>query len=191
METARKIIDLAFGFEGWVFGGYVRDNVVLNLGQVTDIDICFPYWVDIDVYIKTLGVFFKVIKLYDQTRLQGLYMSKCSKRLIKLEVNDIPIDIVILSNGNFSTWCDEHSTDLSCNLFYMTSTVPIGIRYVPDQFKHKPNPAKYLIQLAEKKLFIQLYGPSSDDYEESNMKKIRRRVAKMENKGWFITCTCC
>jgi len=117
-------------------------------------------------------------------------MSKCSKRLIKLVVNDIDIDLVI-TNGGFQTWCDEHSTDLSCNLFYMTSTVPIGIRYVPYQFKHRANIADYLICLAENKRFCQLYDTESDNFDEKNMEKIEKRVEKMENRGWVITCTCC
>jgi hypothetical protein len=190
MESARKIVDLALSFEGWVFGGYVRDNVVLKLNQVRDIDIVFPDWVEVDLFIKTLGIFFDVRKYYDKTRDEGLYMSKCAKRLIKLEVDEIDVDIVII-NGELSTWCNEYSTDLSCNLFYMTSKIPLGIRYTPPEFKHKANVAKFLIHLAKKKLFVQLYGPGSDNYDEKNMDKVERRVQKMEDRGWIMTCTCC
>jgi hypothetical protein len=190
METSRQIIDLAFGFEGWVFGGYVRDNVILKLNQVTDIDIVFPYWVDVDLFIKTLGIFFTVRNCYDKIREEGLYMSKSSKRLIKLEVNGIDVDLVI-TNGGFQGWCDEHSTDLSCNIFYMSSTIALGIRYVPKQIKHKANVIKYLIDLAKKKMFVQLYGPDSDNYDPANIAKIEKRIDKMENRGWVITCICC
>ena len=190
METAREIVDLALGFEGWVFGGYVRDNVVLKLNQVTDIDIVFPDWIDVDLFIRTIGIIYDVRKYYDKTRDEGLYMSKCAKRLIKIEVDGIKVDIVIVNCG-LDTWCQEHSTDLSCNLFYMTSKIHLGIRYIPEEFKHKANVAKFLIRLAKKKWFVQLYGPNSDNYDFSNMDKIEKRVQKMEDRGWIMTCTCC
>jgi hypothetical protein len=190
METAKEIIDLAFGFEGWVFGGYVRDNVVLKMNQVTDIDIVFPDWADVELFIKTLGIFFSVHVYHDVSYEEGLYMSKCAKRLIKMEVDDIDVDLII-TNGCFQTWCNEHSTDLSCNLFYMTPTVPLGIRYVPHQFRYRANIADYLIRLAQNKRFCQLYDETSDNYQPSHMEKIQQRVEKMESRGWVTTSSCC
>jgi hypothetical protein len=190
METAGKIIDLAFGFEGWVFGGYVRDNVVLKMNEVTDIDIVFPEWADIELFIKTLGIFFGVHVYHDQMHEDGLYMSKCSKRLIKMEVDDVDVDLIV-TNGGFQEWCNERSTDLSCNLFYMTDTIPLGVRYIPYQFRHRANIANYLIGLAKNKRFCQIYDEKSDNYEEKNMMKVEKRVEKMEDRGWVIVCTCC
>jgi hypothetical protein len=189
METAREIIEIVYGFDGWVFGGYVRDNVVLDLNHVTDIDICFPEWVDVDLFIRVLDVFFDVCKYYDRTHTEGLYMSKCSKRLMKLEVDGVHLDVVV-TNGGFHTWSSEQSTDLSCNLFYMSRTVPLGIRYVPLQFRHKANFSDYLIRMTKKKQFVKLYDSSSDNFKESNMEKIRHRVEKMQSRGWVITSTC-
>jgi len=190
METAGKIIDLAFGFEGWVFGGYVSDNVVLKLNEVTDIDFVFPEWADIELFIKTLGIFFGVHVYHDQMHEDGLYMSKCSKRLIKMEVDDVDVDLIV-TNGGFREWCNERSTDLSCNLFYMTSSIPLGVRYVPYQFRHRANIADYLIGLAKNKRFCQIYDEKSDNYEAKNMMKVEKRVEKMEDRGWVIVCTCC
>jgi hypothetical protein len=184
-----EIVDLALAFKGWVFGGYVRDVVVLGLDSFTDIDIVFTEDTDIDTFIRSLSAFFKVTKKYDKTRRDGLYMSKCAKRLVKLTVDNIPVDIVVINCG-FEQWCDEHSTDLSCNLFYISTTVPLGIRYIPYQFRYEANPAKHIIQLTKQKMFIQLYGPKSDNFDRVHKAKIEQRIIKMENKGWVITGIC-
>jgi hypothetical protein len=158
----RKIIDTAFAFDGWVYGGWVRDVCVLGRPEFNDIDLCFPDHADIHAFIS-------VLKTHMPT-LEAEPLDYARHRLIV--GTHISVDIVIV-DGTFEDWLNMGTTDLSCNLFYKTKTVELGLRYVPSIYKSVPNPLDYVKCMTLCRHYDILTEPTE---------KIAERIEKL--KGW-------
>lgn len=177
MEKARKAIELAFCFGGWVHGGYVRDMIVNKKKSFEDVDLCFADTDDVDMYIASLNVLGSVDVYSDSTDfVGGEYGIDTMERMIKVSLDDeFDIDICVVKGG-FDAWIEDRSTDLSCNLFYKSYDCPLGLRYIPDLYKHMSDPAEYIIELTQKKRFDRI----------SNEYTVQGRVDKMERRGWTL-----
>jgi len=68
--------------------------------------------------------------------------------------------------GTFENWRREKSTDFTCNLFYMSSDTALGIRYIPDEYKHVPNPCRHLINMTKRKEFARIWGKDRPTLKE-------------------------
>lgn len=186
-----KIVQLAYSFDAWVFGGWIRDRLILQ-SDYNDIDICFPTAYDINVYIKSLSVLGKVDVKSDKTY-NGFYMNDRIMRRVYLTVdNKYKVDITAY-DGSLKDWLCDHTVDMTCNLFYCTSTVSLGIRYVPDILKYSADPADECLSMTRRKEFMRVWGEKDTpekDIIKKNVHTINSRIAKMQERGWEIKNDC-
>ncbi|NBS67974.1 hypothetical protein EBT31_03540 [bacterium] len=183
MDAEGRIIELAFSFDGWVFGGYVRDTVIRK-EKAADIDICFPYTSSVDTFLRVLAASHELDIFHDKEHPEGLYMSKGIRRLVKVIVDgDIHLDVCEY-RGTFENWRREKSTDFTCNLFYMSSDTALGIRYIPDDYKHVPNPCRHLINMTKRKEFARIWG--KDHPTLKNTRTILSRMQTRVRRGWYL-----
>ena len=186
-----KIVQLAYSFDAWVFGGWIRDKLILK-SDYNDIDICFPTAYDINVYIKCLSVLGNVDVKSDKTY-NGFYMNDRITRRVYLVINgEYNVDITAY-DGSLSEWLCDRTVDMTCNLFYSTSTVSLGIRYVPDVLKYAADPADLCLAMTRKKEFMRIWGEKDTpekDIISKNVHTINSRINKMQNRGWEIKNDC-
>jgi len=167
-----KIINLALSFGGWVYGGYVRDVLIRETDQFNDIDIAIPETADVETLLKCFGSVSKhmlVIKDDDFA-----YRTNSVKRLIKIELDEIKVDLVIVSS--FEDWCNDHSCDMTCNLFYKSSMCQLGLRYVPYDYTVSPDPVGDLIKLTKRKKFLVI--------QANKTAKLEKRILDRVLSGW-------
>jgi hypothetical protein len=186
---ASQIIHLAYCFDGWVFGGYIRDVKIRKQEACTDVDLMFPGTADVDRFVACLSTTHKVELIDDSVFTKmGMYMSPGIKRLVKLVVDNVSVDVCVF-DGDIEDWKAEHSTDLSCNLFYMSRTVGLGIRYIPECYKHIPDPVTHLVNMTVEGKFERIWDsktPSIDDVH-----RILKRIKKMKKRGFVLTNELC
>lgn len=187
---ASEIVRLAFCFDGWVFGGYVRDvNILEQEDEYKDVDLMFPGTADVDQFVACLNVTHKVEVIDDSEFLnKTMYMSPGIKRLIKLKAGSVSVD-VCLFDGDMEDWKSEKSTDFSCNLFYMSRTVGLGIRYIPECYKHIPDPVTHLVNMTIDGKFERVWDPEMPSIKD--VYKIIRRIKKMKDRGFVLTNELC
>jgi hypothetical protein len=93
----------------------------------------------------------------------------------------IMLDCVIFP-GHFSAWLQKRECDFSCNLFYMTRDVYLGLRYIPDEYKNVPNPVHACLELTKQKKFITIMTREGD----SIWTRTARRGLKLVEAGWTL-----
>ena len=175
----QRVIDLALCYDAVIFGGYVRDVVVCEGTEFSDIDILWPVRTH-----KLFDTFIRVISLDNRVTCstpvqrygQG---TTCTKVLIN---GTILLDCVMF-DGEFSEWIDDGNCDFTCNMFYMSRTVPLGIRYVPPEMKYDANPAKVCINLTKQKKFSTVPNSQRTD---SYWVRTSYRALKLVQKGWTL-----
>jgi|CryBogDrversion2_11_1035321.scaffolds.fasta_scaffold03811_3 hypothetical protein len=170
MDT--NIVNLALSFDGWVFGGYVRDVLICDLDDFKDIDIAIPEYMDINLFLKCLNSLGHQLEVYSD--FDCPYQGNSIKRLIKIQICGKLVDLIVVSS--FSDWKNDQSVDMSCNLFYKNS-MHLGLRYIPDKFKYFPDPASEIIELTRQKQFVVI-----QDYETD---KLKNRIQKRLLNGWI------
>jgi len=162
-----EIIRKAFAFGGWVHGEWIRDKHILGT-EYTSLDICFSCKSDVETFIKTLS---GAHVTSDVENDHGCYMYSSIYRKIVLYVDSIRVDISVY-DGTFEEWLNEKIVGLSCNLFYMSPKVLLGIRYIPDFLKHDSCPVATLFEMVQRKEFVPL-------------KIIKKKVInRMVDRGW-------
>jgi hypothetical protein len=178
---ALPIIHLAFCFDGWVFGGYVRDIHIRKLDKFTDVDLMFPAGADIDKFLTCLGVAHTVEVVQDlEFRYGEMYMSPGIKRLVQLMVDNIMVDVCVF-DGDIEDWKAERSTDFSCNLFYMSRTVGLGIRYIPDMYKYIPDPVGHITEMTADSVFERVWDSATPSVKD--VYRILKRIRKLTGRG--------
>jgi len=175
MEAAKVVINLALSFGGWVFGGYVRDMTICRLDRFNDLDIAICEDVDMGTFLKCLGSLGGEVVIKEDYTFDNPYGSKCGKRLVKIVIAGVlNVDVYVVKS--FEDWVNDFSCDMTCNLFYKSSNCLLGLRYIPDKFKHFPDPAGYLLAMTEAKRFVSI---------QAETEKFLGRKRVRENEGWL------
>jgi hypothetical protein len=175
MEAAKVVINLALSFGGWVYGGYVRDVMICKMDHFNDLDIAICEGYDLDTFIKCLGSLGGELVIKEDYDFDNPYQMKCGRRLVKVVIGGIlNVDIYVVKS--FEDWCNDHSCDMTCNIFYKSSTCFLGLRYIPEQFKYNPDPAGYLLAMTEARRFVSIQGETE---------KFAERKKKRIDEGWL------
>ena len=179
----RDIIDVALGLGMWVFGGYVRDVVIRKQTTFTDIDICCPNGSIPADFFRILSTRWGISRVHTSVhRSKYGVMSKKIKRVLSCRVDDrINLDIVVF-DGSLRDWKRDETTDFSCNLFYISREVQLGIRYVPRMFMYKANPMRTIKELTEQGIFFRIWN----SFEPALIWKIIRRALVLVEKGFTL-----
>ena len=121
MEEAQRLIDLAFCFDAVLFGGYVRDVVVLGKTSYNDIDLMWPAEThkSFTSFSRALMVLFPGVDITHSINIANRHYGHLT------DVHHICIDKRIkvdccLYKGTFRDWLNEKDVDFTCNLFYRT-----------------------------------------------------------------------
>ena len=166
MDTAQNIINTALAHDAWVYGGYVRDVVVCGEKKFNDIDICCPENVKPLWIVRSLSARHTVKEISSKTGYDDvLYVDT-------YEIDGITVQFCVF-DGNFTDWRETHTADLTCNLFYQSRNVNLGIRYVPEKYRTHQNPMQEIINLTKLKKFERL---TDND--------VLRRIKSMVRRGW-------
>jgi hypothetical protein len=175
-----RIIDMAFAFDGWVYGGWVRDTCVLKQREYNDIDLCFPKGTDINKFIKVLKINMGAVQVSsgDYTDLNYLH-HECY-----VVTGSIFIDLTVY-NGTFEEWSKDRTTDMSCNLFYKSKSVDLGLRYIPRMYDLIPNPMEYVKELTRKHQFDVLFCQPGEVFNPNRDMHINV-VRRMKHMEWDI-----
>lgn len=191
-ELANEVIRMAFAMDMWVFGGYVRDVVVRKQQRFGDLDLCCSRGkTNVAHFIRALGARFDVVS-HDSRKFHHTYgaMSPGIKRIHKCTVTegDVRIRIDIVSfDGSFEDWCDEHTVDFTCNLFYMKRDVALGLRYIPEFLKHDPAPLQKLLTMATTNEFHRIWDvPNGPTCHCMNIIRIHDRAKELVKRGWYM-----
>ena len=183
METADTVIRIALTFGGWVFGGYVRDVMVRNAEKFSDVDIMFPtYTSDLNHFVKVLkAVYGNDVTVHSDTSYPtGMYMSDRIIRRVFVTVKDVDVDLC-LYDGKIEDWKKERSTDFTCNLFYTSTEVDLGIRYIPKSLELSGDPIDELLTMTrEAKFEIAWEG----QYKMDKLNRLAGRALSMMERGW-------
>jgi hypothetical protein len=194
-----RIIDLAFAFDYWVFGGYVRDVILRRSEEFGDIDIGVPEskTKTVDNFLAILGSVYPIEVTRDSKVTQWKYgtMSPLLYAVVRVTVNgSLKLDLCLFS-GEMSEWREEHSVDLSCNLFYTSRDTPLGLRYIPKKYRYEAAPVRTILSMTMNGIFEVVYDPVSaysdapDSKSKAECKKVRqvvRRAEAMTKKGWVV-----
>jgi len=182
MEEAQRLIDLAFCFDAVLFGGYIRDVVVLGKTSYNDIDLMWPSDThrSFDKFTRALMVLFPGVEITH-------VIDKANRRYgNQTDVHHICIDGRIdvdccMYKGTFRDWLNDKSVDFTCNLFYRTPTVGIGLRYVPEGL-NVPNPLRRLMEDTKDKRFRCIVTREGD----STWVRAANRGMKLVREGWVL-----
>lgn len=200
MEFENRIIDLCFAQEYWVFGGYVRDVMVRGLKVYQDIDILVPRsrHTSVDYFINTLSALYPVEVLQSKDFSESTYavMSPRLQKNIKILVNKSLILDLCLYDGEMAQWCNDQTVDLSCNLFFTSRSIPLGLRYIPQKYKYVAAPTRKLISMTRAGFFEVIFEAAlvkDIEHSDSRMKKefqkvsrVLERTRKMVVNDWYL-----
>jgi len=181
---ANKIIDLALSFDLVIFGGYLRDVEVCGMTQYNDIDILWPNVPDRDSMFEK---FMRVLELDNpgavtKERTSRLDYGSNIASVTRVNVDDVSLDIVMYG-GSIEDWMSAHDVDFSCNLFYKTRTVHLGLRYIPKCYENTPNPVQEILELTHAKKFRVIL--ELDGYN-AWARAINRGYEMMFARGWKL-----
>lgn len=177
----RDIIDVALGLGMWVFGGYVRDVVIRGQKSFTDIDICCPNGSIPGDFFRILNTRWGISRVHTSLHYSKYgSMSKKIRKVYTCRVNDeIDLDIVLF-DGSLKDWTRDETTDFSCNLFYISREVELGLRYVPKLFRYEANPLRKIKELTRDGIFFRIW----ESAEPALVWKIVHRALMLVEKGF-------
>jgi hypothetical protein len=176
---AQRVIDMAMCYDVAIFGGYLRDIVIAGESKYNDIDILWP--------VGTHGSFASFVRILAlggaKVDVNNVPKSKYQgHHLIKVTIDDsIHLDCVMYP-GKLTDWFRVEDVDFTCNLFYRTREVPIGLRYVPEAFKYDPNPVRTIMDLTKNKKFRTILTILGDRY----WIRAARRANRLVNNEWTL-----
>ena len=174
LSIAKDIVNASLAHDAWVYGGYVRDVVVCGEVNFNDVDICCPKGVDHVWIVRTLAGKYKVKKIDQTSDYDGHDVDSYT-------INDLVVVQFVSYYGDFEEWCEDRSTDMTCNLFYQTRSVHLGLRYPPRPFRLYPNPVDDIITLTKNKVFHRISDPGSSVKARTLLRRMRNMVI---HHGW-------
>lgn len=179
MTLTQEVINLALGMNMWVFGGYVRDVVVRGQDTFKDLDLCCPRRTHPSDFLRVLGVHHKVRSIQKYDMCEYGCMSKDIRKLIRCVVDDTLRVEIVVYDGTFHDWQSDRTTDFTCNLFYQSRHVHLGIRYVPDHLRNDSNPIQTLIEQTREGVFYRLW----DGTDTGCIRKVLARAERLVLRG--------
>jgi hypothetical protein len=169
MEIARDVVNASLAHDAWVFGGYVRDVIVCCEHEFNDIDICCPKGVDHTWIVRSLAPKYTIKKCDETSDYDGHHVDSYT-------INDSIIVQFVSYDGNFNKWCDDHTTDMTCNLFYQSRYTHLGIRYIPRKFRLFQNPVQEIMRMTKNKVFERISDPGSSIKARTLLRRMRNMV---------------
>lgn len=177
---AQRVVDTALCFDVAIFGGYLRDVVVAGDTTFNDIDIMWPVGTH-----RSLPIFVRLLGLNGAKVTTKMYRNVTKYHghdLLKIIVNDsILVDCVIYP-GKLIDWLMEQDVDFTCNLFYRTREVPLGIRYIPESLQFDPNPSLLIMNLTKEKKFRTIL----DKHGDKLWVRAANRAYYLADRGWIL-----
>ena len=174
---ADRIVNLALAFDAVVFGGYVRDVVVCGGTEFRDIDLLWHLNAD-------LARFLRVLEL-DYPRLGTTeVISKYNLNIRRVRIAT-PKPIIIdccMYNSSLTHWLAEKNVDFTCNLFYKTREVQLGLRYIPVSYHTVPNPVEEIVNLTKQKMYNVVLTKEGD----VAWKRAALRGLSLARRGWKL-----
>lgn len=178
--NAQRVIDVAMCFDVAIFGGYLRDVVIAEQTNFNDIDTLWPVGTH-----SSFPIFIRLLAL-EGAKVSTHHVPKSNRyighELYKVTIDDsIHMDCVMYP-GKLVDWFRDDVVDFTCNLFYRTREVPLGLRYVPDAFKFDPNPVRTIMDLTKNKKFRTVLNKFGDRY----WVRAARRANRLVNDDWTL-----
>ena len=81
----------------------------------------------------------------------------------------------------FRSWKKDRSTDFSCNLFYSSADIDLGIRYIPSSLDTDPDPITTLVDMTKDNKFTVVY---EDKFSMDKFSRLAVRALSMKERGW-------
>lgn len=175
---AERIVNLALAFDAIVFGGYVRDVIVCGQTEFRDIDILWHANTDFPRFLRILELDYP--GLVTREELSVKYSTPVHRVRIS-GPKPLVIDCCIYS-GMPSRWFSEKNVDFTCNLFYKTREVQLGIRYVPEAYHTDPNPVETIVRLTKDRMYRVILTREGD----AAWKRAALRGLSLANRGWKV-----
>jgi hypothetical protein len=181
-----EIINIALSFDAVIFGGYLRDVVVCGMDNFNDLDILWPqpYGQEFGKFIQ----FRRILELKYPGQIQTSEKSGSTKyggkisKIYEVKIqNKTKLDCCIYM-GTVQEWKNEHTVDFTCNLFYKTRDVQLGLRYIPLSYKYEPNPMDAIINLTKDRM----YSVILDNDADGPWRKAARRGIALAHRGWKV-----
>jgi len=176
-QTSSKsgiIIEIALEQGYWIYGGYLRDAMLGDRFKDLDFGCTLDQAPSIPNFISKLEEHWKVTVTFDSLRDTGsVYSSTIPylRRIIKMDVEGLEVDIGVYTS--MSDWMrGTTAADFTCNLFYKTKDIPLGLKFVPEGM----TPEEVYGMTKQRKCKI-IRG--QDD-------EIERRKASLMQRGWEI-----
>lgn len=181
-----EIINIALSFDAVIFGGYLRDVVVCDMDDFNDLDILWPqpYGQEFGKFVQ----FRRILELKYPGQIQTSEKSGSTKyggkisKIYEVKIqNKTKLDCCIYM-GTIQEWKNEHTVDFTCNLFYKTRDVQLGLRYIPLSYKYEPNPMDAIINLTKDRM----YSVILDNDADGPWRKAARRGIALAHRGWKV-----
>ena len=182
MENHKRVVDLALSFDAVIFGGYVRDVVICQQEKFNDIDILWSNTIhnSFETFVRVLSLEPWVDTLRTDKESNKRYSNNLA--IVKIIINeDLHLDCVIYP-GTFTYWLNERDCDFTCNIFYMSRTTNLAIRYIPDSLKFTTNPFKECFELTKQKKFKTILDKTSERY----WARACARALNLVKSGWIV-----
>jgi hypothetical protein len=176
---AGRVIDLALCFDAILFGGYLRDIVVAGGTSYNDIDLLWPNDIRkmFDAFVRVLHTEAKDVKVKKVCAAR----SYCKSDVYRIEIGPTKIDCCLYT-GSRADWFADKDVDFTSNLFYRTRDVPLGLRYVPADFRFSPNPVQDVMELTRQRRFRVILTGEGDDV----WVRAVNRAYKLVKNDWFM-----
>ena len=176
LDIAKAVVNASLAHDSWVYGGYVRDVVVCGEVNFNDIDICCPKGVDPVWIVRSLSGKYNLKRLSTP-----VHYGNNIDYVDSYTINDSVIVQFVSYNGDFEDWCEDCTADMTCNLFYQSRRVHLGIRYIPKKFRVYPNPIDEIITMTRNKVFERISDPASSVRARTLLRRMRNMVV---HYGW-------
>ncbi len=169
---ARDVVNASLAHDAWVYGGYVRDVIVCGETYFNDVDICCPKGVDPIWIVRSLSTKYTLKRFSTPNHYENVdsYI-----------INDSVVVQFVSYNGDFKDWCEDFSVDMTCNLFYQSRRVHLGVRYIPKKFRTSQNPVQDIITMTKNKVFDRISDPVSSVRARTLLRRMRNMVVYY---GW-------
>lgn len=179
-QLANVIATQVWSYGGIVYGGWVRDVIILGQDDFRDLNVLFQDSTSVQTFIEFLQSNYTCINDYyltitqNQIVVRGLTIySTC------VEVNGI-LKITI-DQIDFNDLIEKKYCNLSCNLFYKKGSEHLDAFWIPSNWPS----LEELIEYTKSKKFTVVLTPASDDvyYYPLNCRKVIWNTIK---KGWQL-----
>jgi hypothetical protein len=173
-SKSQIIIELAFEQGYWIYGGYLRDTMIGDRFRDLDFGCSFNQVQSIPNFISKLSERWKTEVVFDSLTYSGsVYSSTIPylRRIIKIDVEGLEVDIgVYTSMGDWMK--GTTAANFTCNLFYKTKDIPLGLKYVPEGM----SPEEIYSMTQQRKCKI-IQG--RDD-------ELKKRTESLTQRGWLV-----